>query len=87
VSLLARTQADAAAERESLAQLCAAGSRVDVNKADGGFVCRFDGDLVYGALVRGDQVVQVATSAIPTTTASAALAAAISDQLARLPAR
>jgi hypothetical protein len=85
VSLFARTQADAAAEREQLAQLCARGSRVDVNKADGGFVCRFDGDLVYGALVRGDQVVQVATSAIPTATASATLASAISDQLANLP--
>ncbi len=87
VSIFARTQADAAAERELLAQLCAQGSRVDVNKADGGFVCRFDGDLVYGALVRGDQVVQVATSAIPTTTAGAALASAISDQLAKLPSR
>ena len=87
VSLLARTQADPAAERESLAQLCAAGSRVDVNTADGGFVCRFDGDLIYGALVRGDQVVQVATSAIPTTTASATLATAISDQLANLSSR
>ena len=40
VSLFARTQADAAAERELLAQLCVEGSRVDVNKADGGFVCR-----------------------------------------------
>jgi hypothetical protein len=86
VSLFNRTQADPAAERESLAQLCVQGSRVDLNKADGGFVCRFDGDLVYGALVRGDQVVQVATSAIPRSTASAALSSAITDQLANLPA-
>jgi hypothetical protein len=85
VSLFARTQADAAAERELLAQLCSQGSRVDVNKADGGFVCRFNGDLVYGALVRGDQVVQVACSAVPATVASATLATAIGDQLANLP--
>ena len=85
VSLFARTQADAAAERELLAQLCNQGSRVDVNKADGGFVCRFNGDLVYGALVRGDQVVQVASSAVPATVASATLATAIGDQLANLP--
>jgi hypothetical protein len=85
VSVFTRTQADAAAERELLARLCIPGSRVDVNKADGGFVCRFDRDLVYGAIVRGDQVVQVTTSAIPTTTASATLASAIGDQLANLP--
>ena len=86
VSLFTRTQADPAAERELLAQLCVQGSRVDVNKADGGFVCRFDGDLVYGALVRGDQVVQVARSAIPDADGRATLATAISDQLANLPA-
>jgi hypothetical protein len=85
VSLFPRTQADSSAERELLAQLCVKGSRVDVDAADGGFVCRFDGDLVFGALVRGDQVVQVSTSAIPATTASATLAGAISDQLANLP--
>jgi hypothetical protein len=86
VSLFPKTQADAAAERELLAQLCQKGSRVDVNAADGGFVCRFDGDLVYGVLVRGNQVVQVASSAIPAATASATLAAAISDQLTALAA-
>jgi hypothetical protein len=85
VSLFARTQADAAAERESLAQLCTGGSRVDVNKADGGFVCRGGGDLIYGALVRGDQVVQVTSSAIPPTMAADTLATAISDQLSTLP--
>ncbi|MBA3905875.1 MAG: hypothetical protein H0X35_04210 [Pseudonocardiales bacterium] len=85
VSLLPRTQADASAERELLAQLCQKGSRVDVDAADGGFVCRFDGNLVYGALIRGDQVVQVSTSAIPAATAGATLAAAIDDQLAGLP--
>ena len=86
VSLFNRTQADPAAERELLAQLCLEGSRVDVNKADGGFVCRGGGDLVYGAIVRGDQVVQVAASAIPEAMASATLASAITDQLANLPA-
>lgn len=85
VSLFPRTQADAAAERELLAQLCLTGSRIDVNAGDGGFVCRFDGELVYGVLVRGDQVVQVSTSAVPATTAGATLASAISDQLAALP--
>ena len=67
-----------------LAQLCSPGSRIEVTAADGGFVCRFDRDLVYGVLVRGDQVVQVASSAIPASTASATLAAAISDQLTHL---
>jgi hypothetical protein len=86
VSLFNRTQGDPAAERELLAQLCVQGSRVDVNDADGGFVCRFNGDLVYGVLVRGDQVVQVAASAIPEATASATLATAITDQLTNLPA-
>lgn len=86
VSLFPRTQADPSAERELLAQVCLKGSRVDVDAADGGFVCQFDGALVYGALVRGDQVVQVSTSAVPAATASATLAAAISDQLAGLPA-
>jgi hypothetical protein len=85
VSLFPRTQADASAERELLAQLCLKGSRIDVDAADGGFVCRFDGNLVFGALVRGDQVVQVSTSAIPAATASATLAGAISDQLTNLP--
>ncbi len=87
VSVFARTQADAAAERELLAQLCVEGSRVDVNKADGGFVCRGGGDLVYGALVRGDQVVQVTSSAIPTSMAADTLTTAISDQLATMPSR
>jgi hypothetical protein len=87
VSLFARTQADAAAERELLAQLCLEGSRVDVNKADGGFVCRGGGDLVYGALVRGDQVVQVTSSAIPAAMAADTLSTAISDQLATMPSR
>ena len=86
VSLFARTQADAAAERELLAQLCLEGSRVEVNKADGGFVCRGRGDLVYGAIVRGDQVVQVTSSAVPASVAPDALTTAISDQLATLPA-
>jgi hypothetical protein len=58
---------------------------VDVNKADGGFVCQFNGDLVFGALVRGDQVVQVACSAVPAAVESATLATAIGDQLATLP--
>ena len=86
VSLFPRTQADAAAERELLAQLCLKGSRIDVNAGDGGFVCRFDGDLVYGVMVRGNQVVQVATSAIPAATATATLAGAISDQLTAIAA-
>jgi hypothetical protein len=85
VSLFARTQADAAAERELLAQLCLEGSRVDVNKADGGFVCRGGGDLVYGALVRGDQVVQVTSPAVPASMAPDALAGAVGDQLAAMP--
>lgn len=85
VSMFPRTEADPSAERELLGQLCVKGSRVDVNVADGGFVCRFDGNLVFGALVRGDQVVQVSTSAIPAATATATLAGAINDQLASLP--
>ena len=58
-----------------------------MNKADGGFVCRGGGDLVYGALVRGDQVVQVTSSAIPASMAADTLTTAISDQLATMPSR
>ena len=59
---------------------------VDVNKAEGGFVCRGGGGLVYGALVRGDRVVQVTSSAIPQSVAADTLTTAISDQLATMSA-
>lgn len=72
---------DAATQLDTIAQLCESGSRADVQAADGGFVCRFDGDGVYAALVRGGQVVTVATSAVPPGTTAARLAVALTQQL------
>lgn len=72
---------DAATELDSIAELCESGSRADMKVADGGFVCRFDGDGVYAALVRGGRVVTVASSAVPPGTTAARLAVAFTQQL------
>ena len=84
VTLAPATQADPAAELESLAQLCATGSRTTVSAAKGGLVCRFGPGLVLGALVRGQDVVTVTVSAVPASTTGDRLAAAITEQLARV---
>jgi len=72
---------DAATQLDTIGEICESGSRSDVDAADGGFVCRFDGDGVYAALVQGGQVVTVATSAVPTGTTAARLAVAFTQQL------
>ena len=72
---------DAASELDTIARLCEGGSRADVKAADGGFVCRFDGDGVYAALVQGGRVVTVASSAVPPGTTTARLAVALTQQL------
>jgi hypothetical protein len=72
---------DAASELDTIAELCERGSRADVQVTDGGFVCRFDGDGVYAALVRGGRVVTVASSTVPSGTTAARLAVAFAAQL------
>lgn len=72
---------DAATQLDTIAELCESGSRADVDAADGGFVCRFDTDNVYAAIVRGGQVVTLSTSAVPPGTTSAKLAVAFTEQL------
>jgi hypothetical protein len=72
---------DAATQLDTIAQLCERGSRADVDAADGGFVCRFDGGSVYAAVVRGGQVVTISTSAVPAGTTGAKLAVAFGEQL------
>lgn len=72
---------DAPTRLDTIAQLCEKGSRADLDAADGAFVCRFDGGNVYGALVRGGQVVTVSTSAVPRGTTYARLAVALTEQL------
>lgn len=72
---------DAASQLDTIAELCQSGSRADVQAADGGFVCRFDDDGVYAALVQGGQVVTVASSAVPPGTTAARLAVAFTQQL------
>jgi hypothetical protein len=72
---------NAASELDIIAQLCGSGSRADVKAADGAFVCRFDGDGVYAALVQGGRVVTVASSAVPPGTTTARLAVAFTQQL------
>lgn len=72
---------DAATQLDTIGELCESGSRADVAAGDGGFVCRFDGNGVYAALVQGGQVVTVATSVVPTGTTAARLAVAFTQQL------
>jgi hypothetical protein len=81
------TTDDAASQLDTIAELCDSGSRAEVDAADGGFVCRFDGGNVYAVLVRGGQVVTVSTSALPTGTTYAKLAVAMTQQLSAIAAR
>jgi hypothetical protein len=78
---LAPATDDAATQLDTIAQLCVAGSRADVEAADGGFVCRFDGANVYAAMVRGDRLVTISSSAVPVGTTGAKLAVAFAEQL------
>jgi hypothetical protein len=70
-----------ATELDTIAGVCEAGSRAPVLAANGGFVCRIAGGNVFGALVRGDQVVTVAASAVPAGTTAARLVVAFTQQL------
>jgi hypothetical protein len=67
---------------DAVAELCEDGSRVSAG--DRGFVCRFQGDNVFAAVVRGGQVVTLATSAVPPGTTAARLVVAFDQQLAAL---
>jgi hypothetical protein len=72
---------DAASQLDTVAGVCARGSRADIDVADGGFVCRFDGGTVYAAVVRDGQLVTISTSAVPAGTTGAKLAVACTEQL------
>ena len=81
---------DPAAELDRVGALCADGSRAPMatGGATGspgggeiGFVCRFQGGSVFGAAVRGDQLLTVSASAVPVGTTAAQLVLAFDQQL------
>ncbi len=84
VDVAAMQGTDPAAELATVAELCAAGSRVEVAAGDGGFVCRFQGGSVFAAMVRRGQVVTLAASAVPPGTTAAQLVVAFDQQLTAL---
>ena len=73
---------DPAAALDTVAALCEEGSRVPAG--DAAFVCRFQGDAVFAAAVRGGRLVTLATSAVPAGTTAARLVVAFDQQLAAL---
>ncbi len=75
------TAADAAAELDTVGAVCADGSRAPIAAGRTGFVCRFRGGSVFGALVRTGQLVTVSTSAVPDGTTAARLVVALQQQL------
>jgi hypothetical protein len=75
------TAADAAAELDTVAAVCADGSRAPISAGGTGFVCRFRGGSVFGALVRTGQLVTVSASAVPDGTTAARLVLALQQQL------
>jgi hypothetical protein len=81
VTLAPPSQADPAAEIESVAQLCDRGSRVALDVDRGGLLCRFGGGQVLGAVARDDTTVLVTTSDTPTATTGAKLVVAVESQL------
>lgn len=84
VEIASTRGADPAAELDTIAQVCAPGSRAPVTAAEGGFVCRIAGAGVYGAVVRGGQVITLSASTVPAGTSAARLVVAVSQQLAAL---
>jgi hypothetical protein len=75
---------DAATQLDTIAALCVSGSRADVDAADGGFTCRYNGSDVYAAMVRADQLVTISSSAVPAGTTAAELALGLADQLTKI---
>ncbi|MCO1658808.1 hypothetical protein [Pseudonocardia humida] len=78
VDIAAADDRAVAAQLDVLAEVCDAGSRAPVGT---GFVCRLDGSSVYAGLVRGEDVITVAASAVPPGTTVAALTMAIGQQV------
>lgn len=70
-----------AAGLETVAAVCAPGSRAPVEAGDGGFVCRFEGGSVFAARVSTGRLVTVAASGVPAGTTAARLVVALSRQL------
>ena len=76
--------ADVATALDTVAEVCVSGSRTAAGKGGSGFVCRFEGGSVYGALVRGGQLLTVGASAVPEGTTDARLTLGVSQQLGTL---
>jgi hypothetical protein len=83
VDVAAAPGADPAGTLDTVGALCTTGSRAPVAEGQG-FVCRFQGDSVFAATVRGDRLVTVAASAIPPGTTAAQLVLAFDQQLSAL---
>lgn len=78
------TTTDPAAELDTVAQACTAGTRAPVPSSRTGFVCRVAGGTVFGATAHGGQIVTVSVSAVPPATSAARLVFAVSRQLAAI---
>ena len=79
VDVAAASDQPPAAQLDVLAGVCDEGTRTPT--ARDGFVCRFGEGSVFGGLVRGDQMITVAASAVPPGTTAAALVTAFGQQL------
>ena len=84
VDVAAAQDPEPATELDTVAALCADGSRAEVTAGEGGFVCRFQGGSVFAAMVLDGQVVTLAASAVPPGTTAARLVVAFDQQLATL---
>ncbi|MEJ3654914.1 hypothetical protein WEH80_35055 [Actinomycetes bacterium KLBMP 9759] len=73
-----------AGELDAVAAVCDRDSRAPVAAPGGGFVCRFHGGSVFGAAIRGSDLITVSTSAVPPGTTAAQLVFALSEQLATI---
>ncbi|MHA6782588.1 hypothetical protein ACVGOW_16585 [Pseudonocardia saturnea] len=72
---------DPAAELETVAQVCAEGSRAPVTAAQDGFVCRLAGGGVFAATVRDGELVTLAAASVPAASTADRLATALAEQL------
>lgn len=78
---------DPVAALDTVAALCEDGSRAPAGGPEGraaGFVCRFQGDSVYGAVAHEGSLVTLAASAVPPGTTAARLVVAFDQQVAAL---
>lgn len=72
---------DPTTELDTIAQLCAEGSRAPVTAPEGAFVCRLAGGGVFAATVREGELVTLAAASVPAATTADLLATALAEQL------